>query len=58
MKDATGEMSMTVIVIIAAAAILLIGKAIWPMIEERIKGEVNDIGSSAYVIDYDEFYNA
>ena len=58
MKDATGEMSMTVIVIVAAAAILLIGRAIWPMIQERIEGEVENIGDEAYIIDLDEFYNA
>lgn len=49
MKEATGEMTMTIVVILAIVAVLTLAKPIWNIISERIKGEVNNVGNTAYV---------
>lgn len=46
MKEATGDMTMTIVVIVSIIAILTLGTTvIWPMISGKIQGEVNKIGN-------------
>ncbi len=48
MKEATGDMTMTIVVIVGIIAVLAIGKMLWDgPLKNRIIGEVNNI--SAYV---------
>ncbi|MDD6878622.1 MAG: hypothetical protein PUD59_00105 [bacterium] len=46
MKEATGEMTMTIVVIVAAVAILAIAPTIWKIIQGKIEGEVNNMNTS------------
>lgn len=52
MKEATGEMNMTVITIIAVGAILAFFWFMWPTIQNKISDTWNDV-SSAECIEYD-----
>ncbi len=57
MKEATGDMTMTIVVIVGIIAVLALGTTvIWPLINNKIQKEVNNIevrniGSTTY-IDY------
>ena len=44
MKEATGEMNMTVITIIAIGAILALFWFLWPQVKNRITSTWDDIG--------------
>ena len=48
MKEATGELNMTVITIIAIAAIAGLFALLWPNIQKGIKGEWNAAGDAAH----------
>ena len=53
MKEASGDMVMTVIVIAGAIFVLFIGKTvIWPAIQGKIINETNKIESTAIIEDY------
>ena len=52
MKEATGDMTMTVVVIVSVVAILAIGKMIWPKIQQKIEGSVNNISYVELVDNY------
>lgn len=45
MKEATGEMNMTVVTIIAIGAIVAFFWIMWPKIQETISGQWNDISA-------------
>lgn len=45
MKEATGEMNMTVVTIIAIGAILLFFWFMWPQIRNSISGQWNNINT-------------
>ena len=51
MKEATGDMTMTVIVVIGAIAILALARPIWNLIKEKIVGEVNNVHAYVEVVD-------
>lgn len=44
MKEATGEMNMTVVTIIAIGAIIAFFWFMWPTIKDTISGQWNEIG--------------
>lgn len=46
MKEATGEMNMTVVTIIAIGAIIAFFWIMWPKIQDAITGQWNNIGST------------
>ena len=54
MKEASGELNMTVVTIVAIAAILGFFWAMWPTIKEKIEGQWQtvDVGNdpTAYII--------
>ena len=55
MKEATGDMTMTIVVIVGIVAVLTLGTTvIWPAISEKIQGEMNGIDSDNYEIGYVE----
>jgi len=44
MKEATGDMTMTIVVIVSIIAVLTLGTTvIWPAISEKIQGNIDDI---------------
>ena len=45
MKEATGEMNMTVVTIIAIGAIIAFFWFMWPQIKESISGQWNNIST-------------
>lgn len=54
MKEATGDMTMTIVVIVGIIAVLALGTTvIWPLINNKIQNEVNNIGvTNITYIDY------
>ena len=50
MKEATGDMTMTIVVIVSVIAILAIAPTIWNMISNKIQGEVNNINTPCIVL--------
>lgn len=46
MKEATGEMNMTVVTIIAIGAIIAFFWVMWPKIQDAINGQWNNIGNT------------
>lgn len=46
MKEATGDMTMTIVVIVGIIAVLALGTGvIWPIINGKIQKEVNNIST-------------
>ncbi len=44
MKEATGDMTMTIVVIVGIIAVLALGTTvIWPIINRRIQNQISDI---------------
>ena len=57
MKEATGDMTMTIVVIVGIVAVLTLGTTvIWPAIKNKITNETNNIDSNGnkYKISYVE----
>lgn len=57
MKEATGDMTMTIVVIVGIVAVLTLGTTvIWPAIRNKITNETNNIDTSnnKYKISYVE----
>lgn len=52
MKEATGDMTMTIVVIVGAVAILAIAPAIWEVIANKINQEVIEMGYVEVINDY------
>ena len=53
MKEATGDMTMTVVVIIGVVLILTFARlTVWPAIKNRINTEINNVGYVEVVDDY------
>jgi len=51
MKEATGDMTMTIVVIVGIVAVLTLGTTvIWPAISEKIQGEVDGITTENHTI--------
>lgn len=51
MKEATGDMTMTIVVIVGIVAVLTLGTTvIWPAIRNKITNETNNIDTSNYRI--------
>ena len=48
MKEATGEVSMTVVTLVAIAVIAAILTLMWPNIQNRIEGLWNNVGGEQY----------
>jgi len=58
MKEATGDMTMTIVVIVGVVAVLTLGTTvIWPAIKNKISNETNNIDTDHHVITYVESYN-
>ena len=64
MKEATGDMTMTIVVIVGIIAVLTLGATvIWPTISEKITEETDKINSddvqieTGYVEVVDNYYN-
>lgn len=61
MKEATGDMTMTIVVIIGIVAVLTLGTTvIWPAIKNKIMDETNSIdtnhhGNIGYVEKYESY---
>ena len=51
MKEATGELNMTVITIVAIALIAGLFVALWPTIKGKVEGEWNNASNSAHKAD-------
>ena len=49
MKEATGELNMTVITIIAIGAIIAFFWVMWPKIQDTINGQWDDISDTSNV---------
>lgn len=43
MKEATGDMTMTIVVIVGVIAVLAIGKAIWDVVGGKIQDDIDTI---------------
>lgn len=55
MKEATGDMTMTIVVIVGIVAVLTIATTfIWPAIKNKIKDETKKIDTNNYHISYVE----
>lgn len=53
MKEATGDMTMTIVVIVGIVAVLTLGTTvIWPMINGKIQNEVINLDSNNHTIGY------
>ena len=52
MKEATGDMTMTVVVILGAVAILALAPKIWNVVANKINKEVNQM---SYVEEIDDY---
>ena len=52
MKEATGDMTMTVVVIVGIVAVLGLARPVWNSIKNKINKQVNTI---AYVETYNEY---
>lgn len=56
MKEATGDMTMTIVVIIGIVAVLTLGTTvIWPAIKNKIMDETNSIDTIGYVEKYESY---
>lgn len=53
MKEATGEMNMTVVTIIAIGAIVAFFWIMWPKIQETISGQWSDISAEKKCVQED-----
>ena len=54
MKEATGELNMTVVTIIAIGAVIAFFWVMWPNIKKTIEGTWNGLDNSACTGGYDE----
>lgn len=52
MKEATGDMTMTIVVIVGIIFVLALAKPIWNIIGNKIKNTTNGISYVEYVDDY------
>ena len=56
MKEATGDMTMTIVVIVGIIAVLALGTGvIWPIINNKIQNEVNNISTENYEVGYIDY---
>ena len=56
MKEATGDMTMTIVVIVGIIAVLALGTTvIWPLINNKIQNEVNNISTENYEVGYIDY---
>lgn len=55
MKEATGDMTMTIVVIVGIIAVLALGRVIWGIIGDRLTSEVEEIGNEETAVV--EIYN-
>lgn len=51
MKEATGELNMTVVTIIAVGAVIALFWALWPSIQKTIGGTWNTVGGQVCTTD-------
>lgn len=53
MKEATGDMTMTIVVIVGIVAVLTLGTTvIWPAIKNKIINETEKIDTNNHIISY------
>ena len=56
MKEATGDMTMTIVVIVGIIAVLALGTGvIWPIINNKIQNEVGNISTENYEVGYIDY---
>lgn len=56
MKEATGDMTMTIVVIVGIIAVLALGTGvIWPIINNKIQNEVDNISTENYEVGYIDY---
>lgn len=56
MKEATGDMTMTIVVIVGIIAVLALGTTVvWPLINRRIQNQITgiDVSEISYVVPAD-----
>ena len=52
MKEATGDMTMTVVVIVGVVFVLALAKPVWNTIKNKVVGQVNNISYVEVVEEY------
>lgn len=57
MKEATGELNMTVVTIVLIGVIMAFFTTFWPVIKTKIQGTWNDIDKNTNVIKNNAKYN-